>query len=176
MRERVSAQQLEQVYDDTIVALYRYVSRRCGGNRPLAEDVTQEVWLRAVKDWRRTGIPTTPLAWLTTVARNLIVSHLRRRDPLSLASVPVAEILASVENGAFSESIAVASAVSLALDRMPARDAQLIEAFHYDRCRISQIAASRGLSERAVEGRLRRARERLRRELELTLKAEGGYA
>ena len=176
MQERISAQQLEQVYDDTIVALYRYVSRRCGGNRPLAEDVTQEVWLRAVKDWRRTGIPTTPLAWLTTVARNLIVSELRRRDPLSLASVPVAEILAAVENGAFSESEAVASAVSLALDRMPARDAQLIEAFHYDRCRISQIAASRGLSERAVEGRLRRARERLRRELELTLKAEGGYA
>ena len=176
MHERITAQQLEAVYDDTIVALYRYASRRCGGNRPLAEDITQEVWLRAVKHWRRSGIPETPLAWLTAVARNLIVSHLRRRDPLSLADTPVADILAAVENDAFSESAAVASAVTRALDRMPAREAQLIEAFHYERCRISQIAADKGLTERAVEGRLRRARERLRRELELTLNAEGGYA
>jgi RNA polymerase sigma-70 factor, ECF subfamily len=176
MRERTTAKQLEEVYDDTIVALFRYASRRCGGNRSLAEDVTQEVWLRAVKHWRRAGIPKAPLAWLTTVARNLIVSHLRQRDPLSLADVPVANILAAVENDAFSDSAVVASAVTRALDRMPAREAKLIEAFHYERCRISQIAADNGLTERAVEGRLRRARERLRRELELTLNIEGGYA
>lgn len=176
MRQRISAQQIEKIYDDTIVALFRYASGRCGGNRSLAEDVTQEVWLRAVKEWRRSGIPDTPLAWLTTVARNLIVSHLRRRDPLALADASVADILAAVENDAFSESAIVAAAVTRALDRLPDGEARLIEAFHYERHRISQIAASCGISERAVEGRLRRARERLRRELELTLKAERGYA
>jgi DNA-directed RNA polymerase specialized sigma24 family protein len=41
---------------------------------------------------------------------------------------------------------------------------------------MSQIAEAYGISERAVEGRLRRARERLRRELEITLKAERGFA
>jgi DNA-directed RNA polymerase specialized sigma24 family protein len=39
---------------------------------------------------------------------------------------------------------------------------------------MSQLAEVYGISERAVEGRLRRARERLRRELEITLKADGG--
>jgi DNA-directed RNA polymerase specialized sigma24 family protein len=33
-----------------------------------------------------------------------------------------------------------------------------------------------GLSERAVEGRLRRARERLRREIEAVMKTQGGIA
>jgi len=42
--------------------------------------------------------------------------------------------------------------------------------------KMSQLAELYGISERAVEGRLRRARERLRRELESTLKRNGGMA
>lgn len=37
-------------YRETIEPLYRYVSRMCGGDRQLAEDVTQEAWLRAVRE------------------------------------------------------------------------------------------------------------------------------
>jgi RNA polymerase sigma factor (sigma-70 family) len=64
--------------------------------------------------------------------------------------------------------------VSHALARLPEQQAQLLEAFHYDRIKVSQIAQTFGMSERAVEGRLRRARERLRRELEAVWKAQGG--
>ena len=49
-----------------------------------------------------------------------------------------------------------------ALDRLPAAQARLLEAFHFDRKPVAEIAASSGLSERAIEGRLRRARVRLR--------------
>ena len=62
------------IYRETIDALYRYVSRNCGGDRTLAEDVTQETWLRAVREWRKKGPPDQPIAWLTTVARNLLIS------------------------------------------------------------------------------------------------------
>jgi len=51
-----------------------------------------------------------------------------------------------------------------------------LETFHYDRLKMSQLAEIHGISERAVEGRLRRARERLRRELESALKEIGGLA
>ena len=66
-------------YRETIGSLYGYVSRNCGGDRTLAEDVTQETWLRAVREWRRTGLPDQPIAWLTAVARNLLVSYYRRQ-------------------------------------------------------------------------------------------------
>jgi DNA-directed RNA polymerase specialized sigma24 family protein len=49
-----------------------------------------------------------------------------------------------------------------------------LETFHYDRMKMSQLAELYGISERAVEGRLRRARERLRREVETALKGNGG--
>lgn len=38
------------MYRQTIRPLYAYVSRRCGGDRALAEDVVQETWLRAVDE------------------------------------------------------------------------------------------------------------------------------
>jgi DNA-directed RNA polymerase specialized sigma24 family protein len=49
----------------------------------------------------------------------------------------------------------------------------LLKAFHYDERAVAEIASSAGLSERAVEGRLRRARQNLRREIEAELTADG---
>ena len=60
------------------------------------------------------------------------------------------------------------------LARLPADQAELLEAFHLEDRRMSQIAESMGVSERAVEGRLRRARQRLRRELEAIMRFAGG--
>jgi RNA polymerase sigma-70 factor (ECF subfamily) len=176
MADRISEDELRQIYRATIDSLYRFTSRRLGGERELAEDVTQEVWLRAVRDWRRNGIPRSPLAWLLTAARNLILNHLRRQTSVSIDTVSPAEILAAVDDDRMSDSAEIASLVAQALLRMPEGEARLLEAFHYDRMKTAQLAESFGISERAVEGRLRRAREHLRRELETTLKMERGLA
>lgn len=160
-------------YRETIDALYGYVSRTCGGDRTLAEDVTQETWLRAVREWRRKGPPDQPLAWLITVARNLIASYYRRRRPAQLESVSAGEVLAALDQGRAAESSQIAAVVGHALTRLPSAQARLLEAFHFGDHRVAQIAAQSGLSERAVEGRLRRARERLRRELESMMKMKG---
>jgi RNA polymerase sigma-70 factor, ECF subfamily len=176
MADRITEAELERLYDDTIDELYGYASRRCGGQRELAEDVTQEAWFRALRHWRVHGVPSNPLGWLTTVARNLIVSHFRRREGVPLDGMSPAEVLAAVEANTVSDSAEVASLVSQALARIPPAEAQLLETFHYDRLKMSQLAEAYGISERAVEGRLRRARERLRRELELAMKAQRGLA
>ena len=164
-------------YRDTIDDLYAYVARACFGDRTLAEDVTQETWLRAVREWRRTGPPDKPLAWLYTVARNLLASYYRRRRPVQLDSVSPGEVLAALDRfpaGRDAESATVTAVICHALTRLPADQAELIEAFHFDDRHVAQIAQANGLSERAVEGRLRRARQRLRRELESVMRFEGG--
>jgi RNA polymerase sigma-70 factor (ECF subfamily) len=157
-------------YRDTIDQLYRYVARNSCGDRGLAEDVTQEAWLRAVREWRKKGPPDEPLAWLTTVARNLLASYFRRKRPLPLDVVSPSDVLAAFDTGRAAESAELTTVVCHALARLPAGQAALLEAFHFDDRRMSQIAEASGISERAVEGRLRRARERLRRELESMLK------
>ena len=161
------------VYRETIDALYAYASRHSCGDRTLAEDVTR-TWLRAVRDWRRKGPPDRPLAWLITVARNLLASYYRRRRPAPLDSVSPGEVLSALDGGRAAESAEITAVVCHALARLPAGEAMLLEAFHFEDRRVSQIAARFGLSERAVEGRLRRARLRLRRELESVMEFEGG--
>lgn len=167
--------EISAIYRDTVVALYGFVSRRCGGERQVAEDITQEAWLRAVREWRRTGLPDVPLAWLTTVSRNLLLNQVRRRAPLPIDVVAPEIILAALERDATDDSAEVAAAVTDALTRIPPEEAQLLEAFHFERLRVARLAEVMGITERAVEGRLRRARERLRRELEPLLPSiEGG--
>ncbi len=169
----LTEEDLRDIYRRTIDGLYAYVSRRCGGDRDLAEDITQETWLRAVRDWHRKGPPENPMAWLRTVAHNLILNEFRRRRPIPLDVTTPEEMLTAIDDGRAQESATLAAAVNQALAQLPRSQSRLIEAYHFERCRVAQIASSFGISERAVEGRLRRARQNLRRHLEAALRADG---
>jgi RNA polymerase sigma-70 factor (ECF subfamily) len=165
----VSESDIPEVYRRTIGPLYAYVSRRCGGERALAEDVVQETWLRAVDAWRKRGVPDAPSAWLTTVAHNLLVSHFRRRKPVALDTEAAEQIMASVDDGLSAKSADVTQLIQWGLAQLPAREAGILEAFHFDERPTASIAKDLRLSDRAVEGRLRRARLKLRRVIERTI-------
>ena len=51
---------------------------RLGGNFELAEDCLQDAYERALNTWPASGIPVSPAAWLTTVARHCAIDRLRR--------------------------------------------------------------------------------------------------
>jgi len=153
--------ELVQIYREHTAPLYAFVSRRVGGDRGLAEDIAQETWLRAVAVWPRRGTPDHPRAWLIRVARNLLVSHFRRRRPL-----PVDPAELELEDDSYCpETPWAAALVSWGLARLRKRQAQLLEAFYFDGKSTREIAKEYGLSERAVEGRLRRARQNLEKRL-----------
>lgn len=166
MTPATTEDEIRRLYHATIDELYAFVAGRCRGDRDLAEDVTQETWLRAVRAWHAGGIPDRPAAWLTTVARNLLSNHFRRRpfEPLEGHDDAVAPDHRGEER---------ASLVSRALARLPAARHRLLAAFHIDRHSVAEIAAVQGVSERAVEGRLRRARAQLRERIEADPDSEG---
>ncbi len=157
-RER-SPEDLILVYRETIEKLYAFVSRRAGGSRELAEDVTQEAYLRAMTAWARQGLPDCPLAWLQTVARNLLLNHYRRRQPDRFDGGDVdAALDRKTSNGAETGAL-----VCWGLARISTRHARVLEAYYLDDRPVRDIAEDIGVSERAVEGRLRRARVALRK-------------
>ncbi len=47
-------------------------------NIALAEDVTQDVFCRALEVWKLRGVPHNPSAWLMKAARNRAIDVLRR--------------------------------------------------------------------------------------------------
>lgn len=150
--------------------LYRSVSRRVGADRALAEDLTQEAWLRALTAWSREGVARDPDAWLLTVATNLLRNHFRRlpmRTDVALDACPSNEGEGDGE-GDEAESAARserAARVQSGLSRLRPGQAELLAERHLEGRPLSELAARRGLTERAVEGRLRRARAALARRL-----------
>lgn len=66
----------EQIYDEHVVSIYRFIYARVG-NRPDAEDLTGQVFLRAVEQLD-TGRPRGQIvAWLYRVSQNLIADYWR---------------------------------------------------------------------------------------------------
>ncbi len=146
------------LYRETVRPLYGYVARRTGGDRALTEDIVQETYLRALDSWDPRALPDAPLAWLTRVARNLLIDQLRHMKKTAPAEWG---------SGAWSEPGTagdefVSLELFLALTSLGRKKAAVLEAFYYDGKSVREIAAERGLSEKAVEGLLRRARQALK--------------
>ena len=166
----ISEAELVTVYRGTVKPLYNYVARRAGSDRELTEDTVQETYMRALSHWRKKGMPSVPLAWLKTVARNLLVSHYRSVNPL-----PLDEAAIDPRGDAWDiEKNETATLLYFALSHLKKRDSYLIETFYFDGKSVREIAEEQCLSERAVEGRLRRARKKLEKFLRRSSPAEGG--
>ena len=74
---------LLELYDEALPQVYGYLLSRCG-QRALAEDLTAETFLAAVRTEAEVSVP-----WLIGVARHKLVDHWRRqsREERSLALV-----------------------------------------------------------------------------------------
>ncbi len=76
-----------RLYEENFNRVYRYVSLRIG-DRTEAEDLTQQVFLNALRaigsfNWK--GTPFT--AWLFRIAHNQVVDHFRKKSRQSPAEV-----------------------------------------------------------------------------------------
>lgn len=161
VRRQLPESDLLQVYRETVRPLYAFVSRRVGGDAALAEDLVQETWMRALDTWPSRGVPDEPLAWLIRVARNTLVSHFRKQRPDA-----VDPALIEIEDARYSAAKPDSAViVGWGLAQLRRAHADVLEAFYFDGQTVGEIAAARALSERAVEGRLRRARARLKSKL-----------
>jgi RNA polymerase sigma-70 factor (ECF subfamily) len=133
------------------------------GSRVGAEDIAQEAFLRAYRDWERVGSYEHQAAWVRRVATNLATSGLRRRltEARALARLagrrePVLEPL-SAEEADFGR----------ALRALPRRQAQAVALFYVEDLSVSQIAVVLDCAEGTVKAHLAKARHALARRLQL---------
>jgi RNA polymerase sigma-70 factor (ECF subfamily) len=85
----------DAIYEHFRPRVFAFVFRMCG-RRALAEDLSQEVWLRLARHAKCLRPDTRLRPWLFTVARNLLVSQLRgsARDAVGLDAIVLAAGLA----------------------------------------------------------------------------------
>ena len=86
-------QAFTQLYEEHFDKIYRYVALRIG-NEMEAEDITQQVFLKAlhsISSFKWKGAPFS--AWLFRIAHNQVVDHLRKKT--KQATVPIDNIQVS---------------------------------------------------------------------------------
>jgi RNA polymerase sigma-70 factor (ECF subfamily) len=76
---------------DELIGRYQYRLPRylwtLTGNREAAEDLFQETWIRVLEKGHQYDPRWRFEAWLFSIARNLAIDHLRRRQPESLEAL-----------------------------------------------------------------------------------------
>lgn len=154
-------------------SLYRYFAVRVAGDGHLASDLMQQLWIQADRGARH--VPEHELEfWLRGVATNLIRTHWRarkRRPPPSSLGDPalageLAERLASEDLPIdVLQRREVRDQLLLALTSLAASEQDLIVGHYFEGRSFADLAGAHGLTPRAIEGRLYRARSALRERL-----------
>jgi RNA polymerase sigma-70 factor (ECF subfamily) len=142
---------------------------RMTGNPTVAGDLAQETFVRLYQTCRRfrPGNGTRPFStWLFGIAANLAKNHFRWKGrhpeaPLESAADPAAPDNPASSAESAERSVAVREAIAI----LPIDQREVLILSEYEGLSHSEIASVAGCSVKAVERRLSRARETLRREL-----------
>ena len=148
------------VYDRHFEQVYGYIAYRLAPDLNTAADVTQEVFLAAVRAWdsyRGTG---SRLTWLRAIARRKVVDHYRARGRRG-REVPLEASLLEAR-GDDAPPAERAAMVSLVMRSLPGHQAELLEDKYLEGLSVRQMAGGRKMTEGAVTAALFRARQAFR--------------
>ena len=137
---------------------------RLAGNDAQAEDIAQEVFIKAYENFEHLRLSATAGGWLKTVATNLSLNYLtryRKRWRLFSESEIVPDV--PMPDGAL-DSLSEAeqrAALEEALRRLPAHQRVPLVLYHFEDLPYEDIAAKLGISLAKVKTDIRRGRAAL---------------
>lgn len=164
----------QQAYAELVNKYQRYVftlALRFTKNREDAEEVAQDIFVKAYRslaDFKGTAKFST---WLYTVVYTTSVTFLRKKrlEVHSLDNERVFEMAESRDSGMRANQVEQKSRVSMvnqAIAMLSADDAQVITLFYQGEQSLEEIAQVLGIEQNTAKVRLHRARARLKEKME----------
>jgi RNA polymerase sigma-70 factor (ECF subfamily) len=155
-------------FDDALPRLFGYFIVRVGGRVDVAEDLTQETVLAAVRSETGPATSVPVMAWLYGIARHKLVDHYRReereRRQFGPGDPELLDIGPSPPLGRLDlDSIHTRDDIVATLDRLPPRQRSALVLRYFDDCDVRTTASHLGLSVHATESLLARGRIAFRR-------------
>jgi len=140
------------------------------GNAEDAQDLVQEVLLRAWRKWDEVSEMDSPGAWSRTVMNNLAIGRSRRAR---------VEMRHSLRSGPMGEAVeypapdAAATDLARELRRLPHKERTALLLYHVVGLRISEVASEMGAPEGTVRSWLTRGRVSLAKALQVSTEIDG---
>lgn len=146
--------------------LRNYLRHRAG-EAHLADDLLQEVFVKALQQGKQFCALNNERAWLFRVARNALIDHQRLRKE----TVEVPEDITALETHA-EPLVALGECVVRVLAELAPEDRDIIEQCDLNGIKQQGYAKAQGLTLAAVKSRLLRARQRMRDTLSTNCKVQ----
>lgn len=157
---RDAAAEFERLYRDAYPLVYNYTYRALA-NRPSAEDVTSEAFLKAAQSFGRFDSSRAKFStWVVAIARNCIADywHKNKQDaPLE----NVSEAVCAVDDD-HAEQACDADLVQRLLETLSLDERELVFMKYYEGKRNSEIAEELDMNASTVSTKLARALARMR--------------
>jgi RNA polymerase sigma factor (sigma-70 family) len=154
----------QKVYRQLALPLTKFVIKRIGGDETAVEEVLSATMVAAWKGWNTFQHKSSYFTWLCRIALNKIADYYRDQvNSKSGIVVPLIEGITKVDPNSLSieEKLVLDElrhGVNECLNLLPPDKRQLLQYRYWEDLSLNQIAKLMGTSERAVEGRLYRAR------------------
>lgn len=143
-------------YRRAVPDVYGYLLRLCAGDRALAEDLTQDVFLTLVVELRKGRLERADVRWLITVARSRFVDRVRR-EQRRLSKLDLIRPQAPIGDEPTDSNVLACLA-----ELQPLHRAVLVMRY-VDGLAIDEIAAAVGRGVTATNSLVARARAELRK-------------
>jgi len=148
-------------YERSLPNVYGYLFHRCGRNPELAEELTQQAFVEAVRSYGRFRGQADATTWVVGIARHKLVDHYRRaeRETRRLAALGARELGAG---RAESAPPTVPDDIDDALALLPALQRSVLVLHYMDQLSVREVARSLGKTEAATASLLARGRDAFR--------------
>ncbi len=161
-----TAEQRRMRTDQLLAANFEVVFRyayRLTGCRSSAEDITQEVFLRAFKSIEQLRDPSAERGWLLAIARNEFARWCRLAA--TQRTTPAEDDIADHVEGGESD-LERRDWVQSALDHLPPEFRSVVLMFYFEQLSYTEIAESLEIPIGTVMSRLSRAKSQMKRSLD----------
>lgn len=164
-------QAFDQFFDMNFDRVFRFAARRLR-DRSAAEDIAQATLVQAIRKLHTWRGEAALFSWLCAICRRELLAHWQRTgtrpeihavddDPMTVTVLD--QLAAGTDNPEqAAQRREVAALVQLALDFLPERYGDVLEWKYLEGASVNDIAERLGLSAKAVESMLTRARDAFR--------------
>ena len=156
----------EQIVHRHHTAIRRYLTHRLG-DLAAADDVTQEVFISAMKQVGRLDNPSSLKSWLFSIARHRAIDYYRKRSRRrdrsldSLQELVDQRSLARLHSDSPTDSVDLVQALDHCLSKLSASARSLIDEFYYQGASAEVIGQRRNQRAGTVRMALLRVRKSL---------------
>ncbi len=161
----MTVSEFTKLYDDYADAIYRYCFFRLSQNKPLAEDLVQETYMRTWKAVATGQQIDNAKTFLFTVAHNLVIDTYRKKQTSSLDNLTDTGFTPEDKTTINPQTQAEIGEMLSHINKLPDNYSQVILLRFVENLGPKEIAGIIGESENNVSVRLNRAMTQLKNEM-----------